>query len=80
VTNFPAETFDAPAVALDVPSLTYHTLYQVEGSERTHRASVVITQGYSTFEDIRKILAVRKFGLNGPEYVAKITVIETTTR
>lgn len=52
----------------------YLTEYQVDdGPVKAVRVS--ITPGYSTFEDLRKILAIRELSSNEPDAVARITVV-----
>ena len=58
-------------------SRQYSVFYEIEGTEKKYKSrttSVMITEGYSTFEDIRKILAIR-LGLK-PENIRVRTLVE----
>lgn len=72
--NFPAKTFDAPKPDID-DTTVYLVEYRYDGSALNRRARVVLTDEYSAFEDIRKILAVQRFGSNKPDMVARIKVL-----
>lgn len=54
------------------PGTYYRVVYRAEGFKDPRVDSVSITSGYSTFEDIRKILAVKLWG--DAEAVEKIDI------
>ena len=64
-------------VPVEGRTVYYSTDYRIEGSALRRSAKVSITSGYSTFEDLRKILAVKHYGSNSPEAIEKITILET---
>jgi len=55
---------------------TYRVQYWLDDDEshKWRETRVVITEGYSTFGDIPKILAVKHLGSNTPEDVARIVI------
>lgn len=55
----------------------YRVWYTVDGGG-PRRTQVYVTDGYTTFGDIPKILAVSHFDSNDPEHVAKIEILEVT--
>jgi hypothetical protein len=58
-------------------TVVYTTIYKRKGSALTRQQDVHVTEGYSTFEDIRKILAVWHGLGNGPDGIAQITILST---
>ena len=54
---------------------TYAVTYTLAGDATIRKTSVNVTEGYSTFGDIPKIVAVVTFGGNDAETVAKVQVI-----
>ena len=55
--------------------LNYEVDYHLKGSAIRRRTRVRITEGYSTFEDIRKIIANLHFGGSEPGDLAKIKIL-----